>query len=84
MLGGRPVKGLLFRSSRDYMELTRLDTRGNVVVADGQHPQEQDELWAMAARGARTAAARFTAAGNRASAAYYGRLAYKIEHDRPE
>ena len=84
MKAGRPVSGLIFKPSGNYMEAVAFDGRGRAILADGEHVQQEDALWATAARAARNVAERFADDGNRNSASYYRRLAYRIEHDRPE
>lgn len=81
---GRPQTGLIMLSSGNMMEIRGVTATGGIIPTDGENMAEQDRAWADAAAGARLVARRFTAAGNRGSAAYYARWAHRIETERPE
>lgn len=81
---GRPQTGLIMLASGNMMQIRGVTDTGAVMAADGEHLAEQDRAWADAVAGARLVARRFTAAGNKGSAAYYARWAHRIETQRPE
>lgn len=81
---GRPQTGLIMLRSGNMIQIRGITDAGDVLSADGEHLAEQNRAWADAAAGARLVARRFTAAGNKGSAAYYARWAQRIETQRPE
>lgn len=84
MIAGMPRTGLVMLGSGNIMPTRGLSATGTVLPIGGDNAQEQDRAWADAAAGARLAARRYAAAGNKGSASYYTGWARKIETQRQE
>jgi hypothetical protein len=80
---GRPVRGLLITED-GWFAAASFDADGRRRDITSGDPNAYHALYVLAARSASASAQRFAAAGNRASATYYQRLAKKIADGEPE
>ncbi len=84
MRAGRPGAGVIILANGMFEVAAAFDSDGHPVPTDSLHPEQQDEVFALAARAARATADRFARAGNRASANYYRGLARRIANGQSE
>lgn len=75
MADGRPVQGVLKVNGSQVIAAYRFDAEGRGVNPDGNRPEQLTQVFRTGSAGASAAAARFAAVGNKASAAYYRKLA---------
>lgn len=80
---GHPVKGLLITAD-GWFAAASFDASGRHVDIKSGDPDAYHALYVLASRAATASAQRFAAAGNKASAAYYQRLAKRITDGEPE
>ncbi len=81
MHAGEPVRGLL-RVRDGWEDAARFDGEHHNI--ETSNPNEFHALYQLATRAALATSQRFTATGNRRSAAYYQRLAKQIQDGEPE
>ena len=75
MKAGRPVRGVLKVNASQLVAAYAFDQWLEAIVPDGNRPVELDATFRTGSAGAAAVARRFAAAGNKASAAYYQRMA---------
>ncbi len=75
MANGRPIQGVLKVNGSQVIPAYRFDAEGRGVNPDGNHPEQPTQVSRTGSAGASAVAARFAAAGNMGSAAYYHKLA---------
>lgn len=83
MRNGAPIRGMVIIADEAGV-VTQFDAAHRGATPRSGDPEAYHAVWVVAARAAMTTARRFAAAGNRASAAYYQRLAKKIRDGEPE
>ncbi len=75
MADGRPVRGVLKVNGSQVIPAYRFDAEGRGMNPVGNRPEQLTQVFGTGSAGASAAAARFAAAGNMGSAAYYRKLA---------
>lgn len=83
MQAGQPVRGLLVTPDA-FQAVGRFDAQGRDLSPRSWEPQAHHAIFILAARAARATARRFETSNNRSSAAYYRRLALRVEKGEPE
>ncbi len=83
MSAGQPVRGILITPDA-FQVVERFDLQGRDVSPRSSDPQAHHAVYVLAVKASRAAARRFEMAGNLASAAYYRRLASRLEEGEPE
>ncbi|MBN3723152.1 hypothetical protein G3N92_02990 [Burkholderia sp. Ac-20379] len=83
MKAGRPMRGLMITST-GLEPVEQFDSGLNNATSRSMEGSTSDSLFDLAVNAAHLTAKRFTAAGNRGSAAYYERLAKRVRDSQPE
>ena len=84
MAAGRLGEGVVVRPDGLFEVAVGFDARGRSLPTDSLHPEQQDEVFAVAVQAAQATANRFTQLKNRGSADFYRRLALRIRNGLPE
>jgi hypothetical protein len=81
---GIPQNGVLQLAEDQWQPVWHFDAQMNVAENTAGDMQVSIDAFRAAGRGAREASARYSAAGNKASAAYYARLATRFDKQMNE